>query len=100
MDKSKHGADQDKQKHGADKTHGKAQGKPQPQDIGRTGLGQPGGGSPEETGRPDQPDKGRESGERKPDMDREGRERSDRDAGAGRPVQLDPDEGGGEPTRR
>ncbi len=97
MDKNKQGAGADK-KQGAGK-HG--QGKPQ-----RTGFDQPtpqpeeGGRRPDEIGRPDQPDKGRESTERKDGLDREGRERSDRDAGAGRPVQLDPDQGGEAAPRR
>jgi hypothetical protein len=52
----------------------------------------------------DQPERGRQ-GEDKPDVERErlpgqGAERSDRDAGAGRPVQLDEDEDGQGAVRR
>jgi hypothetical protein len=95
----------DRNKQGTDKQQG--QRKPQ-QDPRRPGLDQPDpqrhqGDRTHPSSRPEQPGKGREGGtdrdqERRP-MEREGDERSDRDAGAGRPVQLD-DEDDEETTAR
>lgn len=93
MDKSKQSAD----KQGQEKPpHGKPQHDPR-----RPGFDQPDpqreqGDPTQPSSRPEQPDKRRQGGvdrDRRPTIEREGHERSDRDAGAGRPVQLDDEDG-------